>query len=255
MPEQTVNPVQEVVLADVEGVSRVRDLDVAERLGFERPRNIRKLITRHRSDLERFGPICSIWSKPGRVGRPSEEFWLNEDQAVFITAKSDTPTAADVTVMVVRLFTAWRRGHLEPKGAITELGPDVRKVLGGVVKSVVHSEIAIALQELLPSMVRDVVGASQFGIVHGLTAGSVLDMAGVKQRKGLKGAASWVSRRLERFHYERGVSPRPGSLGLLTAKMFEPTLCREWLSRGGRTEIEQYVSQRRGQTVLKLVQR
>ncbi len=61
---------------------RIRDIELAERLGFERPRDIRKLIERHLSMLEEFG-TCATVAHVVR-GNPSTEYLLNKRQAVYI---------------------------------------------------------------------------------------------------------------------------------------------------------------------------
>jgi hypothetical protein len=47
-----------LTLTPVDGEPRVFDLTLAERLGFEQPRDIRKLVKRNLTKLQRFG-ICA----------------------------------------------------------------------------------------------------------------------------------------------------------------------------------------------------
>lgn len=81
----------------------------------------------------------------------------------------------------------------------------------------------------------------------GLTAGDVLDLAGVSHRKGLKGLAGFLSRRLERWHLQRGIPLRLGRLGRMTAKLFDPAATKAWLDAGGKREIEDWIKERVGQ--------
>jgi len=95
---------------------RALDLDIAERLGFERPRNIRKLIERNMSELLRFG-TCSTVERVVKGTRGStkvKEYWLNEEQALSISAASDAPLAPEVRHMLIKVFVAWRRGDPPP---------------------------------------------------------------------------------------------------------------------------------------------
>ena len=131
---------------------------------------------------------------------------------------------------------------------LNELAPEVRQVLGGIINGVVHKEMT----EIIPTLVREHIGAEHYGVVRGLTAGDVLNLAGVNVRKGLRGLAGFVSNRLRRFCAERGYQVRLASLGSSTAYVFEKTVAREWLDSGGRTIIERKISERRGQTVLPL---
>lgn len=101
---------------------RIQDLHLAEKLGFTHPYRIRELIERNRPELERFGEILTMPSKPhfrqsqevfpavGKTsvgGRPGKDFYLNRKQVLYICAKSQTPNAAEVTILMVEVFDAW----------------------------------------------------------------------------------------------------------------------------------------------------
>lgn len=93
--------------AEGDGEPRIRDLDLAERLGFERPVNIRKLIREH---IGRLGVISEREITSGsKGGRPGTEYWLTERQALFVTTQSRTEKAADVTMFLVDAYLAVRR--------------------------------------------------------------------------------------------------------------------------------------------------
>nr|WP_303705419.1 hypothetical protein [Brevundimonas naejangsanensis] len=108
----------EVALREVDGEPRVRDLDLAEKLGFKRPRVIRELIERNMGEIENFGAVRhgvnKIRSGRGRVTEV-EEFYLNEEQALLVSVLSNAPNAAAVRAMLIRVFVAYRRGELEAK--------------------------------------------------------------------------------------------------------------------------------------------
>jgi hypothetical protein len=93
---------------------RVQDVLLAEKLGFERPRNIRKAIERNRAELESYGSICSTVEQiPDMAGRPGKTYYLNEGQALVICALSRTPKAAEIRKAIIEVFMAWRRGMLD----------------------------------------------------------------------------------------------------------------------------------------------
>lgn len=96
---------------------RVRDLDLAERLGYANPYKIRELIAR----LCEAGklPVAEVLpavgktpGTPGTPGRPGREFWLTEAAALKVTAKSETEIADTVLDEVIRVFMLARRGLL-----------------------------------------------------------------------------------------------------------------------------------------------
>lgn len=105
--------IADIELSVIENEPRARDLDIAKRLGFSKPTNIRNLIKRNLVELERFG-VCftAKQTHSGKGGRPTDEYWLNEEQSLLIAVLSDTENAAEVRFMIIRVFVAWRKGHL-----------------------------------------------------------------------------------------------------------------------------------------------
>lgn len=91
----------------IDGIARMRDLDLGEALGFDRPRNVRKLIQTHRNILETLEAtnLLQVEQTP-KVGRPSREYWLSKKQCLYICAKSDTDLAAMITIRMVEVFDA-----------------------------------------------------------------------------------------------------------------------------------------------------
>ena len=103
-----------LTLTPVDGEPRVFDLTLAERLGFEQPRDIRKLVKRNLTKLQRFG-ICATVAQihPG-AGRPTNAYYLNQKQAVWVCMKSETDIAFDVQAEIVRVFDAYLNGDIRP---------------------------------------------------------------------------------------------------------------------------------------------
>lgn len=117
--ELTVRASGKIDPITVDGELRIRDLDLAMRLGFDRPRKIRDLIKRYMPDLERMGPCPTV----GRVinGGEATEFYLNRKQAIFITAKSETDEATDITIEIIERFDAYERGAvMDPMKALND---------------------------------------------------------------------------------------------------------------------------------------
>jgi len=92
---------------------RMLDTDVAKRLGFERPRDIRKLIERVWSEGQRPAIRATVARKgPGR--RPEGEYWLTEAQILKVCARSETPVAEAILDEMIAVYMLARRGLLTP---------------------------------------------------------------------------------------------------------------------------------------------
>lgn len=99
----------------IDGTPRMMDLTLAEALGFARPSNIRRIITRHIPSLKRFGEVCStveqtLKNKMNSGGRPGKAYYLNKKQALYICTKSETENATEVTIQMVEVFDAYTSG-------------------------------------------------------------------------------------------------------------------------------------------------
>ena len=120
-------------LARAEGsvVPLIRDLDLAERLGYERPRDIRKLIKRMVDDGKIAGvsmraTVARIQLRPGvERDQTVDEFWLTEAQALKVAARSETEPADALLDEMIRVFMLARRGQL-PAMAQPLPAPDPR---------------------------------------------------------------------------------------------------------------------------------
>jgi phage antirepressor YoqD-like protein len=108
-------PNGQLLVVPVEGEARIRDIDLGERLGFERPADIRKLIERHRENLNKISILATVAQIHQGAGRPSKAYYLNRKQAIFITAKSETAEATDITIEIIDRFDAYERGMAPAK--------------------------------------------------------------------------------------------------------------------------------------------
>jgi hypothetical protein len=102
-----------------DGQPRVRDIELAEHLGYERPAKIRDLLQRLAPDGNLSGSeVFTTVGKTSRLGgRPSRECWLTESQALKVVAKSETPLADAILDEVLSVFLAVRHGSLVPQPA------------------------------------------------------------------------------------------------------------------------------------------
>lgn len=249
---QSLITIPEVGLTEIENEPRVRDIDLGERLGFEHPRQVRRLIKQHESALAGFGEVCTAAVQTsGKGGRPSREFWLNEGQALYIASKSDAPVAPAVLTMLINVFVAYRRGHLV-ENPVAVLDEKTKSAIGGIVKNctalVVREQLAAALPAMLDSMVAAKLAEQNFLLRRGKTAGQIWREAGFPRIR----VTSWFSNRLCAMKCQIDGGGR-GELGLGTAKLFDPDKASVWLRNGGRKLVEEYVASRKGQGRLRLV--
>jgi hypothetical protein len=110
------------VFADDKDEPKIRDVDLAERLGYQRRRNIRDLIRRLIAEsklrdvhVRRTVQRTQMPGKGGVRQTDIEEFWLTEAQALFVIAKSETPEATALLQEVIEVFRLAIRGLLTPE--------------------------------------------------------------------------------------------------------------------------------------------
>lgn len=145
------------------------------------------------------------------------------------------------------LYSYWHTGIAvrgDMDGIVTELDPKVMQAIGGMFKGIVQK----ALTEYVPKMIDMQLADREIGIVRGVTAYDVGTMAGVKDRKGLRGLGCFVSRRLRQYHARNGVAVKMretyGSVG--GVYIYDKNAARDWLNSGGKSAIEEYVARKRG---------
>lgn len=115
-----------VTLQLVNDEMRIHDLELAAKLRYSRRTKIRDLIKRHADELARYGVIATVETNSEVAGgRPFEEFYLNEGQAIRIATLADTLDTAEVCGMVVKAY-AEHRHSLKFNAAST---PDLASIL------------------------------------------------------------------------------------------------------------------------------
>lgn len=96
---------------------RIRDEELGKRLGYARPRDVRKMAERYHaakilSDFDICATVARSADPLGR-GRPATVYYLTEPAALFLAARSETRLAVDLTRQMVEVFAAARRGLLQ----------------------------------------------------------------------------------------------------------------------------------------------
>lgn len=159
------------------------------------------------------------------------------------------------------LYNYWHKGVAvrgDMEGVVTDLDPKIMQAIGGMMKGIVNKGITEHLTELIPSLVEKTLADGYLGVVSGVTAHDTSVMAGIgtskADRKGLRGLGNFISKKLDRYHKERGIPVKMrDSYGPVSILVFDKPTVRDWLAQGGRRAIHEYVSEKRGQTSLKLV--
>lgn len=106
---------------DVGGEPRIQDIELAKRLGYRRPRDIRQLIKRLLADgkLKDSGARCTV--PLPQTGAVHDEYWLDERSALKVIAKSETDLADDILTDVIEVFVRVRRhGNLRHHPLLAE---------------------------------------------------------------------------------------------------------------------------------------
>jgi hypothetical protein len=159
----------------VEGELRIRDADLGKRLGYPDPTRIRRLIEKHQESLKKISILP--WEDEIRdgAGRPSKAYYLNRKQAIYIIAKSEMPTAIEITIEIIVRVDAYERRVEAPPPDQPVLTPDDRSAVGGIIKRVVASRIRplFQIKEMLKHGVAAIKAASVRGAAnHHATAGT-----------------------------------------------------------------------------------
>lgn len=89
-------------------VPRVRDIDLGQRLGLARPSDIRATIKSHIEILSGLGVLGRRPQTSGKLGgRPTVEYWLSKEQALYVASKSETEAGKRTLLMLVKAFSAF----------------------------------------------------------------------------------------------------------------------------------------------------
>lgn len=115
-------------VSEINGEPTVKDTDLAEKLGYDRPRAIRQLIKRM-VDNGSFGGATPCGTPEIVAGNMTEVFYLNQKQSLKVISKSETKIADAIMDEVIDVFLAYRKGQLQP--ALDYEGGKVAHILHG----------------------------------------------------------------------------------------------------------------------------
>ena len=225
-----------LVLHDVDGEPRIRDVDLGERLGMARPDKIRQLIERNRAELETYGPLAqhgTMVEIGSGARREVTEYDLNEPQSVLVCMKSNAPKAADVRREVIEVFMAYRHGQL------SRVPPDSVVVTIDQLREVMRQEIEAKLLANPQHIAVGYLSALDIAKMHKIPA------------KGRRGIVISISAHMRRHCLKCGFQTR---ISAETGKyLFPPEAVDHWLLHGGFRVIHRHLSKVEGQGVLQLV--
>ncbi|MGX1096533.1 BRO-N domain-containing protein [Amorphus sp. MBR-141] len=192
-------------------------------------------ISKHRDAAARLDPDERGSVVVDTLGGPQNVTIINESGLYSLILTSRKPEA--------KRFKRW---------VTSEVLPTIRKtgayVATGAPQAIDYARIAeIAsraaadtVARILPEMMAHL--APRHPADTGLTAGEVMSLAGVGDRRGLRGPINAVSASLCEIHRQRGVTVHIQRNGTSSRKLFDPSVCRDWLATGGRDFIRQRVA-------------
>lgn len=152
-----------------DGEFRIRDIDLAERLAYERPRKIRELI----ASMIGSGEIVDVQTRPvlGRVARKgrgevtisSTEYWLDRIEALLVVMRSDAANAVPMRRVIADVFYKALLQHEQSKSALRRLPQHIERWF--------LSPMALDFQQLWP---RSFANSSGFTGASGPAAGTLI---------------------------------------------------------------------------------
>jgi DNA polymerase len=109
-----------LTITPIEGEPRILDTDLAVKLGYTRPVNVRNLIKRHLPHLSGLGTVFTV--KTVSRGQEAAEFYLNSRQALFIITQAGTDTALEIDgdPWFVAKDVAETLGYANPRKAVAD---------------------------------------------------------------------------------------------------------------------------------------
>lgn len=111
---------------------------------------------------------------------------------------------------------------------------------------------AATVRELQPEIAKSYIAANRITTAAMVTSGEVVALAGISNRKGLRGLARRVGNQLEREHDRHNVPVRYDSVGLTRVRKFDFGIAKAWLASGGAQLVHMWAAEARGQGALNL---
>ena len=91
---------------------RVRDIDLANRLGMKNPHKIREMIRTHLKKISEINTLLLRDQRHAGNGTTFSEYYLDRRQATFLAIRSNTPASDEVALELVEIYDRWKRGTL-----------------------------------------------------------------------------------------------------------------------------------------------
>jgi len=117
-----------LVLRTDDAEPRIRDTDLCDRLGMTAVTTVRQLIDRHihAGNLKDTVVLSTVLKTSG--GRPGKRYLLCEADALFVTAKSETPKAVALLHEIINVYILARRQMLpgQDSGTLASVREDIQ---------------------------------------------------------------------------------------------------------------------------------
>jgi hypothetical protein len=199
------------------------------------------------------GPFPQFWGKVASDGgRPLVVAYLPQRESLILVSGYSVELRARIIDRWAELERAIQSSTLGHPVTVADITEEVRRLMGGIMKSVVQSQIAGLLPVLLPDMVNAKLAEQTIAFRHGKTAGQLWRDFGLPR---IKGIATWFGNLLAKMGCRIEGGGR-GELGVTTARLFDPDKARAWFTDGGgRFIVEMKVKERQGQGRLRLVEK
>lgn len=100
-------------ITEINGEATIKDIESAQKLGYGRPRDIKKLIQRL-CESGFYGGATPCRTLENINGNETTVYYLNEKQTLKTISKSETKIADKIMDEVIDVFIAFRNGKLQP---------------------------------------------------------------------------------------------------------------------------------------------
>ncbi|MDC9808805.1 hypothetical protein [Rhizobium binxianense] len=108
---------------------RILDIELGAWLGYGRAVKIRDVIKGKSEELARYGVLSTVLKAAGPKDRgPTEEFYLNEGQAIRLATLADAIETPEVCEMIIKAFISYRRSQSPAPASTPDLAPVISQL-------------------------------------------------------------------------------------------------------------------------------